>query len=103
MTDGNRAEACGELPSPQGDETVCDRWELAAAYHENAFNENRVKYWLHEIKLHHSDLSDRPKPAEPLLEILMLELYKFWKLSRGLRFERSLSSSRFLRRRCISI
>jgi hypothetical protein len=33
--------------------------ELAAAYHEDAFDENRVKYWLHEIKLHRSDLSDR--------------------------------------------
>jgi hypothetical protein len=34
--------------------------ELAAVYHEDAFNENRVKYRLHEIKLHRSDLSDRP-------------------------------------------
>jgi hypothetical protein len=34
--------------------------ELAAVYHEDAFDENRVKYWLHEIKLHRSDLSDRP-------------------------------------------
>jgi hypothetical protein len=32
--------------------------ELAAVYHEGAFDENRVKYWLHEIKLHRSDLSD---------------------------------------------
>jgi hypothetical protein len=23
--------------------------ELAAVYHEEAFDENRVKYWLHEI------------------------------------------------------
>jgi hypothetical protein len=34
--------------------------ELAAVYHEHVFDENRVKYWLHEIKLHHSDLSDPP-------------------------------------------
>jgi DNA-binding NarL/FixJ family response regulator len=34
--------------------------ELAAVYHEDAFDENRVKYWLHEIELHRSDLSDRP-------------------------------------------
>jgi hypothetical protein len=34
--------------------------ELAAVYHEDAFGENRVKYWPHEIKLHRSDLSDRP-------------------------------------------
>jgi hypothetical protein len=33
--------------------------ELAAVSHEDAFDENRVKYWLHEIKLHRSDLSDR--------------------------------------------
>jgi hypothetical protein len=33
--------------------------EPAAVYHEDAFDENRVKYWLHEIKLHRSDLSDR--------------------------------------------
>jgi hypothetical protein len=36
---------------------------LAAVYHEDAFDENRVKYWLHEIKLHPSDLSDRPTPS----------------------------------------
>jgi hypothetical protein len=42
-------------------------------------------------------------PADALLKILMLEFCKSWKLSHGLRFERSLSSSRFLRRRCISI
>jgi hypothetical protein len=32
--------------------------ELAAVHHEDGFNESRVKYWLHEIKLHRSDLSD---------------------------------------------
>jgi hypothetical protein len=40
--------------------------ELAAVYHEDAFDENRVKYWLHEIKLYHSDLSDRPSPLEDI-------------------------------------
>jgi hypothetical protein len=25
--------------------------ELAVVYHENAFDENRVKYWLHEMNL----------------------------------------------------
>jgi hypothetical protein len=25
ITDGNRAEVCGELPPQQGDETACDR------------------------------------------------------------------------------
>jgi hypothetical protein len=34
--------------------------EPAAVYHEDAFDESRVKHWLHEIKLHRSDLSDRP-------------------------------------------
>jgi hypothetical protein len=33
--------------------------ELTALYHEGAFDENRVNYWLLEIKLHRSDLSDR--------------------------------------------
>jgi hypothetical protein len=32
--------------------------ELAAVYHEDAVDENRVKYWLHEIKSHRSGLSD---------------------------------------------
>jgi hypothetical protein len=32
--------------------------ELAAVYYGDTFNENRAKYWLHEIKLHRSDLSD---------------------------------------------
>jgi hypothetical protein len=35
----------------------------AAVYHEDAFHENRVKYWLHEIKLHRSDLRYRPRPS----------------------------------------
>jgi hypothetical protein len=50
--------------------------ELAAVYYEDAFNENRVKYELHEIKLHRSDLSDRPSSGGPLLKISMLELCK---------------------------
>jgi hypothetical protein len=42
--------------------------EPAAVYHEDAFDENRVKYWLHEIKLHRSHLSDRPSSGRPPLE-----------------------------------
>jgi hypothetical protein len=42
--------------------------ELAAVYHEDAFDENRVKYWLYGIKLHHSDLSDRPSSGRAPLE-----------------------------------
>jgi hypothetical protein len=42
--------------------------ELAAVYHEDAFDENRVKYWLHEIKLHRSDLIDQPSSGRCLLE-----------------------------------
>jgi hypothetical protein len=42
--------------------------ELTAVYHENAFDENRVKYWPHEIKLHRSDLSDRPSSGRLPLE-----------------------------------
>jgi hypothetical protein len=34
--------------------------DLAAVDHEDALDENRVKYWLRAIKLHRSDLSDRP-------------------------------------------
>jgi hypothetical protein len=75
----------------------------ATVYHDDAFDKNRVTYWLHEIILPHSDLSDRPSSDRPLLKILLLEFGKPCKLSHGLRFERSLTSSRFLRRRCISI
>jgi hypothetical protein len=42
--------------------------ELAAVDHEDAFNENRMKYWLHEIKLHRSDLNDRLSSGRPPLE-----------------------------------
>jgi transposase len=41
--------------------------ELAVIYQEDAFDENRVKYWLHEIKLHRYDLSDRPSSGRPPL------------------------------------
>jgi hypothetical protein len=77
--------------------------ELTAVYHEDAFDESRMKYWPHEIKLHRSDLSDRTSSGRSLLKISMLEFSKSWELSHGIRFNRSLSSSRFLRRRCISI
>jgi hypothetical protein len=77
--------------------------ELAAADHEDTFDENTLKYWRHEVKLHRSDLSADRAPADRLLKILMLEFSKSWKLSHGLRFKRSLSSSRLLRHRCISI
>jgi hypothetical protein len=42
--------------------------ELAAVYHEAAFGENKVKYWLHEIKFHRSDLSDRPNSGRAPVE-----------------------------------
>jgi hypothetical protein len=42
--------------------------ELAAVYHKDAFDENRVKYGLYEIKLQRSDLSDRPSSGRPQLE-----------------------------------
>jgi hypothetical protein len=77
--------------------------ELAAVYHEDAFDEKRVKYWLHEMKFHRSDLNDRPSSGRPFLKILMLEFCKSWKVNHGLWIERPLSSSRFLRRRCISV
>jgi hypothetical protein len=44
--------------------------DLAAVYYEDQFDENRVKYWLHEIKLHRSDLSDRASSGRrPLKDI----------------------------------
>jgi hypothetical protein len=33
--------------------------QLAAVYHEDAFDEITMKYWLPEIKRHRSDQSDR--------------------------------------------
>jgi hypothetical protein len=40
----------------------------ATVYHEDPFDGNRVKYWLHELKLHRSDLSDRSSSGRPHLE-----------------------------------
>jgi hypothetical protein len=42
--------------------------ELAAVYHKDTFDENKVKYWPHEIKLHPSDLRDRPSSGRRPLE-----------------------------------
>jgi hypothetical protein len=42
--------------------------ELVAVYHEDAFDENRVKYWPHEIKLHCFDLSDQPSSGRSPVE-----------------------------------
>jgi hypothetical protein len=42
--------------------------ERVALYREYVFDENRVKCWLHEIKLHRSDLSDRPSSGRSPLE-----------------------------------
>jgi hypothetical protein len=42
--------------------------ELASAYREEAFDGNRVKYWLHEIKLRCSDFSDRLSSRRSPLE-----------------------------------
>jgi hypothetical protein len=60
-------------------------------------------YDVHQIKLHRSDLIDRPSSGDPLLKISMLEFCKSWNMSHHLRFERAVSSSKFLRRLCISI
>jgi hypothetical protein len=62
--------------------------ELAAVYHEDAFNENRVKYWLHEIKLHCSNLSDRPSSGLPTLEGIDARILQVLVVVNGLRFER---------------
>jgi hypothetical protein len=42
--------------------------EPTAVYRDDAFDENIVKYWLHEIELHGSDLSHRPSSDRPPLE-----------------------------------
>jgi hypothetical protein len=42
--------------------------ELASVYHEQAFDESRVKYWSHQFKLHRSGLSDRPRSDRPSIE-----------------------------------
>jgi hypothetical protein len=55
--------------------------EGAAVYHEDALDENRVKHWVHEIKLHRSDLSDRPSSGGPPLEDIdarILQVLKPW-------------------------
>jgi hypothetical protein len=41
--------------------------ELAAVYHEDAFDENGMKYLLHESELDRSDLGDRPSSDRPHL------------------------------------
>jgi hypothetical protein len=68
ITDGNRPEGCGELPPCKGMKLPPIVAELAAVYHEDAFDENIVKYWLHEITLYHSDLSDQPSSGRPPFE-----------------------------------
>jgi hypothetical protein len=42
--------------------------ELAAVYHEDAFDESRAKHLSHEIKFYRSDLSDRSSSSGPSLE-----------------------------------
>jgi hypothetical protein len=60
MTDGNLAVVWVSYLHREGMKLPAIVTELAAVYHEDAFDENRAKYWLHEIKLHRSDKSDRP-------------------------------------------
>jgi hypothetical protein len=50
--------------------------ELAAVYHEDAFDESRVKYWPHEIKLNCSDLSDRPSSGRAPPEDIDVRILK---------------------------
>jgi hypothetical protein len=40
--------------------------QLASVDHQKLFDENRVKYWLHKLKLHRSDLSDGPRSGRSL-------------------------------------
>jgi hypothetical protein len=48
--------------------------EPAAVYHEDAFDENRIKCWLHQIELHRSHLSDRPSSGRPPLEYINAQI-----------------------------
>jgi hypothetical protein len=70
MTDGNRAEAVVSYLSRKGMKLPAIVAELAAVYHEDAFDENRVKCWLHGIELHRSDRVTDRAPDDPLEDIL---------------------------------
>jgi hypothetical protein len=53
----DRAEVCGDLYlHRKGMKLLEIVAELAPVSHEEVFDENRIKYWLHELKLHHFDL-----------------------------------------------
>jgi hypothetical protein len=68
ITDGNQAGICSEVPPPQGMKLAAIVAGLAAVDHKDAFEANRVKYWLYEINLHRSDLSDRQRSGRPPFE-----------------------------------
>jgi hypothetical protein len=106
ITDGNRAEVCGELPPLQGDETTCDRCSLLSWWQSTTkVHSTKTEWNIDDMRFSYVVLiwvADRV-PADSLLKISMFEFYKSWKLSHGLRFEPSLSFSRFMPRRCISI
>jgi hypothetical protein len=51
--------------------------ELAARDHENAFDESRMTYRLHEIKLRRSDLSDRPSSGRRPVEDIDARILQF--------------------------
>jgi hypothetical protein len=44
ITDGNQAEVCGELPHRKGLRLPAIAADPAGVYHEDEFDENRVKY-----------------------------------------------------------
>jgi hypothetical protein len=50
--------------------------ELAAVYHEDAFDENIVNCWRYEIELHRCDLSDRPGSGRPPLEDIDARIFQ---------------------------
>jgi hypothetical protein len=50
---------------------------LARVFHEEPSDENMAKYWLHELKLHRSDLRDRPNSDRPSLKTPVSEFCKF--------------------------
>jgi hypothetical protein len=77
--------------------------ELAAVYHENIFDENRVKYQLHVINLHGSDLSARPSSGRPSLEDIDARILKVLEAEPGSSIQTSAEFSRILHRMCISI
>jgi hypothetical protein len=76
--------------------------ELASVYHEEAFDENKVKYRSYKFKLHRPDLSDWPSSADRLEE-LDARILQVLEPEPWFRSKREPRSSTFLLRRNVFI